>query len=224
MDGNGRWAEERGLDRLRGHAAGADAALKAIAATDELKIPFITLFAFSSENFKRPAPEVKGIFEITAGFLENGLLPLIKERGYRVRFIGELAKLPVGLLDYIAKVNVAGLNNTGMTVVIALAYGGREEIASAFNLILARRILDSDDSPITYDEIEKSLQTATLPDPDAVVRYGGYKRLSNFMPLQCAYSELFFFEKYWPDFQREDLYYIYNQYCTIKRNFGDTAK
>lgn len=224
IDGNGRWAVNRGLERLSGHVEGAKAVERAIEAADEMRLECVSFYAFSTENFKRGPQETLGIFAILAGFLEDKLLPLVKQRGLRVRFIGRLDRLTPELLTSISKVNVAGLNNKGMTVVIAAGYGGREEAADAFNILLEQRLLNSDASPVTYEELSRYLYTANLPDPDAVVRYGGYKRLSNFLPLQTAYSELFFSEKLWPDFQKEDLYKLCADYAKIKRNFGDIPK
>jgi undecaprenyl diphosphate synthase len=221
MDGNGRWAEGRGLDRLSGHAAGAEAVLKAIEASSELGIEYLSLYAFSLDNFKRPKREIFGIFGIIADFLEEKLIPLVKAKNYRLRFIGDLQSLPPDLLGSVSKANVAGLNNSGMTIIIALGYSGRAEIAAAFNYILERRVLDSDMSPVTYEEIERSLSTAMLPDPDAVVRYGGYQRLSDFLPLQTVYSELFFLDKLWPDFEKRDLYEISGKFERIRRNYGN---
>lgn len=224
IDGNGRWAVTRGLERLNGHQEGAKAVIRAIEAADEMKLECITLYAFSTENFKRGPQETLGIFSILAGFLEDDLLSLVKTRGLKVRFIGDLARLTPELLTSISKVNVAGLNNKGMTVVIAVGYSGRDEIAQAFNILLEQKLLNSDASPITYEELSRYLYTANLPDPDAVWRFGGYKRLSNFLPLQTVYSELFFTEKLWPDFQKEDLYKICAEFHKIRRNFGDLPK
>ncbi|MFA5449370.1 MAG: polyprenyl diphosphate synthase [Clostridia bacterium] len=224
IDGNGRWGERHSGGRMAGYAAGADAVMRAILAADELNIPYVSFYAFSLENYKRSKTETMGIFGVIADLLEQRLLPLVKERGYRVRFIGRLQGLPEPLLDAITKVNVAGLNNRNMTIIIAVAYGGRDEVVTAFEYILNQRIINSDISALTYEEIERALYTAMLPDPDAVVRYGGYKRLSNFMPLQTVYSELFFIDKLWPDFSKEDILYIYDSYKRITRKFGDLPK
>ncbi|MDD3947164.1 MAG: polyprenyl diphosphate synthase [Clostridia bacterium] len=224
IDGNGRWAVSRGLERLSGHAEGAKAVARAIEAAYEMKLECVTFYAFSTENFKRGTRETLGIFAILAGFLEETLLPLVQTRGLRVRFIGNLARLSSDLLTIISKVNVAGLNNRGMTVVIAVGYSGRDEIAQAINILIEQKLLNSDASPVTYEELSRFLYTANLPDPDAVWRFGGYKRLSNFLPLQTVYSELFFTEKLWPDFQKEDLYKLCNDFKKIKRNFGDLPK
>lgn len=224
IDGNGRWAEARNLPRAKGHEEGAKAVLRAILTADELKIPCVSFYAFSTENFRRPQKEKEGIFSALTGFLDTVLLPLVKERGYRVRFIGNMTLLSEEVLSAVNRVNVAALNNRGMTVVIAVAYGGREELCSAVNEILKSRFYDCDSALISYEEIARYTYTANLPDPDAIVRFGGYKRLSNFMPLQSAYSELFFSDKLWPDVTREDILEIYNEYNHIKRNFGDIPK
>lgn len=223
MDGNGRWATERGLPRLSGHAEGAKRVLDAIEVADALGIKYLSLYAFSNENFKRNIGEVMGIFGIIADFLLNTLIPIVKRRGYSLRFIGNLSSLSPELLSAISQANVAGLNNSGMKIIIAVGYSGTEELTSAFNHLLEQKVLNADFSPITEANIRQSLYTATIPDPDAVVRYGGHQRLSNFMPFQTVYSELFFLKKLFPDFQKEDIYEVYKEFMKIKRNFGDVT-
>lgn len=224
IDGNGRWAVARGMERYFGHAEGAKAVARAIEAAYEMRLECLTLYAFSTENFKRGAQETLSIFAVLVGFLEETLLNLVKTYNLRVRFIGDLTRLTPELLASISKVNVAGLNNKGMTVVIAVGYGGREEVAQAINMLMQQKLLNSDATPVTYQDISRFLYTANLPDPDAVWRFGGYKRLSNFLPMQSVYAELFFTEKLWPDFQKEDLYKLCADFNRINRNFGDIPK
>lgn len=223
MDGNGRWATQKGLPRLSGHAEGAKRVLDAIEVADALGIKYLSLYAFSNENFKRNIGEIMGIFGIIADFLLNTLIPIVKQRGYSLRFIGDLSSLSPELLSAISQANVAGLNNSGMKIIIAVGYSGTAEITNAFNYLLEQKVLNADFSPITEEHIRRSLYTSTIPNPDAVVRYGGHQRLSNFMPFQTVYSELFFLKKLFPDFKKEDIYEIYKEFMTIKRNFGDVT-
>jgi undecaprenyl diphosphate synthase len=219
-DGNGRWATDRGKDRLQGHEEGCGAVLRAIAAADELRIPYVTFYGFSTENFSRSPREVMGIFGVIADFLENRLLPLARSKGYRVRFIGELRRLPADLLGIVSKVNAAVLNNRGMTVTVALAYGGREEAAAAVNALIENRRMRDLDVPVTYADLQQFLYTAGTPDPDLVVRYGGFCRLSNFLPLQTVYSEWMFTDKLWPDLEEDDIKIFAERYTTVQRKFG----
>lgn len=221
MDGNGRWAASHGKDRTEGHVAGAKAVLKAIAVAEKLEIPYLTLYAFSTENFKRDSFEISRIFRIIADFLHTVMLPLVQEKNYRMRFIGEFQQLSSELMESVSEVNSVSINNTGMTITVAIGYGGRDEICRATDRIIKERLINCDDSPVSYEEIERHLYTATMPDPDVVLRYGGYQRLSNFLPLQCVYSELFFTDKYWPDFTESDVEFVATQFDKIKRNFGE---
>ncbi|MCL2630655.1 MAG: polyprenyl diphosphate synthase [Firmicutes bacterium] len=220
-DGNGRWAKQNGLQPISGYTAGASAVLRAIESAVELQIPYLTFYAFSSENFKRAPSEVRGILFAITEFLETSLLPLVKTKNIKVVFVGNLSLLPPELLAIISKVNSAGLNNSGTTVAIAIAYGGQEEITNAVNRIFKTKFELGDDSLITYNDIKSALYTACLPDPDLVIRYGSQKRLSNFMPLQTVYSELMFWTKLWPDFDKSDLLISLAEFSKIKRTFGE---
>lgn len=224
IDGNGRWAEAKRLPRAEGHKEGAKAVLRAINAADMLRVPYISFYALSVENFKRSASEILGIFGAMAYFFDEILTPIIRERNYRIRFSGDLTRISPELLAAVSRTNVAAINNTGMLINICVAYGGRDEIARAFNYILEQKLFVSDFTPLTYEDIQPFLYTVNIPDPDAVIRFGGYKRLSNFMPLQTAYSELFFRDKLWPDVTEEDVFEIYNEFIQIKRNFGEVKK
>lgn len=220
MDGNGRWATDKGLPRGDGHEAGAKALLRAIDAVEKFDIEYTTFFAFSTDNQKRHKQEVGNILGIIAYFLHNYVAKIIAERGYRVRFIGEMRLLPEALLNIINSMNTAALNNKGKMLIFAIGYGGDAEIAAAINKLIRIRNRRLDDTPVTAEEIKSQLYTVNIPDPDIVLRYGGYKRLSNFMPLQTAYSELFFTEKLWPDFDESDVAGVLREYKEIKRNFG----
>ncbi|MDD4315682.1 MAG: polyprenyl diphosphate synthase [Clostridia bacterium] len=220
MDGNGRWATAKGLPRTDGHEAGARALLRAIDVADQLDIEYTTFYAFSTDNQKRDNQEVGNILGIIAYFLQNYVSKTVVERGYRVRFIGEMRLLPEQLLDIINNINKNALNNKGKTLIFAIGYGGDAELAAAVNKIIKNRHRRLDDTPVTAEELKSQLYTINIPDPDVVLRYGGYKRLSNFMPLQTAYSELFFTHKLWPDFDKEDIIAVIKEYEGIKRNFG----
>jgi len=138
----------------------------------------------------------------------------------QLRFIGDLKRLPQKLINIICDLNTFSLNNKGMKVILAIGYGGDVEICSAFDAIMKKRLFLKDNSPITPEELKSALYTAGIPDPDVVVRYGGHRRLSNFMPLQTAYSELYFLDKFWPDFDKEDVTKILENFDRVKRNFG----
>lgn len=220
MDGNGRWAADKGLPRGDGHEAGAKALLKAIDAAEKFDIEYTTFYAFSTDNQKRDKQEVGNILGIIAYFLHNYVAKIIMQRGYRVRFIGEMRLLPDALLDIINSINTAALNNKGRMLIFAIGYGGDAEIASAVNKVIKIRHSRLDDTPVTVEELKSQLYTVNIPDPEIVLRYGGYKRLSNFMPIQTTYSELFFIEKLWPDFDENDIEQVLTEYKEIKRNFG----
>ncbi|MFI3228598.1 MAG: polyprenyl diphosphate synthase [Bacillota bacterium] len=224
LDGNGRWAELRGLPRTEGHKEGVKAVIRAIEYANQLDIKYLSLYAFSAENFKRDPAEVVGIFGAIAKFLEQYMLPLMTEKQYKVSFIGDLSVLPPTLLALIAKVNSKGLNNKGLEVIIAVNYSGEQELARAFNSLIEKRGFINHHSAVLYSDIEACLYTAGVPNPDAVVRFGGHRRLSNFMPMQTVYSELFFLDKLWPDLSYEDLESVVNEYKGIVRKFGDVLK
>lgn len=221
MDGNGRWAQERGLPRLNGHTEATKAVTELIDAADEVGVNFLSLYAFSVDNFKRDLTEVYGIFGIINDYILKTLIPMVRARDFRLMFIGDLQRLPQELLTTIAKANQIALNNKGMLIILAIAYSGREELMRAFNLILEEKLNNGDYSPIGKQEIEKRLYTAIIPDPDAIVRYGGQNRLSDLYPYQSIYSELFFIDKLFPDASREDVFKIKNQFSLIKRKFGN---
>ncbi|HQC54192.1 MAG TPA: polyprenyl diphosphate synthase [Clostridia bacterium] len=221
MDGNGRWAQAQGLPRLSGHKAAVNVITEIIDAADELEVKVLSLYAFSLDNFKRDVSEVYGILGIINDYIESELIPLVRTRGYKLMFIGELNRLPQELLTTISKAYQIGVNNKGMQIVIAIAYSGREEIVKAFNLLLEEKINNGDYTPINRKELSNRLYTTTIPDPDAIVRYGGHKRLSDFLTYQSVYSELFFLEKNFPDATREDIFIIKEKFLKIKRNFGE---
>lgn len=222
MDGNGRWSTEQGLPRAKGHEEGAKALVRAIEDMAEMKIPCVSFYAFSTENESREVSEVSNILGVIAYFLGNVIKPLALKLDINIRVIGEISHLPLGLADIISELTASTINNKGMKVVLAICYGGDKEVAYAVNTILKRRMDLADDSEVTPEEIASCLYTAPLANPDIVIRYGGHCRLSNFLPLQTIYSELFFLDKYWPNYNKDDVIAIIDKFNHIKRNFGGT--
>ena len=213
MDGNGRWAKKRLLPRKAGHKAGVKALARVIDACNELGVECVSFYAFSTENWKRPQDEIDALFGMVKHFADNEL-QTYADRNMRVRFMGDLSRLPEETRESISKVESAVAGNTGMVVNIGLNYGGRDEIAHA----VARLVESGDD--ITVENIGKYLYTSGLPDPDIIVRSSGEERLSNFMLWQCAYSEFVFVDDYWPDFDKKTIDNIIEIYNKRSRRFG----
>ncbi|MDE6758523.1 MAG: di-trans,poly-cis-decaprenylcistransferase [Clostridia bacterium] len=215
MDGNGRWASQRGLSRSEGHKQGAEALKRVVEACAERGIEVVSIYALSCENWaKRPQAEIKFLFSLITQTAKKELRQYA-ELGYRVRFSGDLTQLPKSTQNAIRKVFDASKNNTGMLVNIALNYGSRQEITRAVNKILQAGMREIDEQML-----EDCLYTAGLPSLDLLVRSSGEKRLSNFMLWQCAYSELMFIDKYWPDFDKNTLTEILEEYSKRDRRFG----
>lgn len=220
MDGNGRWAEKRNEPRLFGHKAGADSVRDIVEAARELGIQVLTLYAFSSENWSRPAKEVSGLMSILEKYLISELSRMQKN-GIRLSCIGELERLPGGvrraLVDSIRKTS----ENTAMTLNLALSYGARDELARAARLLAEdcvsgkMRVED-----ITTEAISARLYTANLPDPDLLIRTGGEARLSNFLLWQLSYAEIFFTSVMWPDFRKEVFLQAILDFQQRERRFG----
>lgn len=207
MDGNGRWAERRGLPRTAGYAEGAKAMQRVIEHTAELGVKAATVYAFSAENFARPDEEIRAITKVVAEWNDSYRGP------YRMRYIGERERLGDRLLGSIEDVECRTAGNDGFTLVVALAYGGREDIVNAAKRAAAR-------GEITTASLESELSTAGLPPLDLIVRSGGEKRLSGFMLYQSAYSELYFSDKLWPDFTAEDVDAAVADFAARRRKFG----
>jgi undecaprenyl diphosphate synthase len=223
MDGNGRWAQSRGLPRIMGHRAGVDTVREIVKECAELRIPFLTLYAFSQENWKRPPQEVKLLMELLEHFLDAEKALLIQER-VSFRSIGRVDALPAGVQAKIRALEQATAGFDRLTLVVALNYGARGEIIDATRRIAAdaaaKRIV-----PEQIDEsmLENNLYTSGLPDPDILIRTSGEMRLSNFLLWQCSYSELFISKKYWPEFTREDLREAVREFGERERRFGAIA-
>ncbi|MDE6210422.1 MAG: di-trans,poly-cis-decaprenylcistransferase [Clostridia bacterium] len=215
MDGNGRWATQRGLSRSDGHRQGAEALKKVVKACSQKGIKVVSIYAFSCENWsKRPQTEIKFLFSLITQFVKKEMKDYVKA-GYRVRFSGDLSQLPKITQNAVQKVVDASKNNTGLIVNIALNYGSHQEIVRAVNTILQSGLREIDEQML-----EDCLYSAGLPPLDLVVRSSGEKRLSNFMLWQASYSELIFLDKYWPDFDEDTLEDILKEYSKRDRRFG----
>jgi undecaprenyl diphosphate synthase len=220
MDGNGRWAKRRHLPRAIGHQRGADAVRRAVEGCRELGISYLTLYAFSSENWKRPASEVGDLMSLLRVYLRKELADLHKNN-IRLRFIGNREQLAGDIIDLIRHSEGTTAANTGMTLVIALNYGSQSEIVEAAKA-LAR---DARDGRVAVEAIDEAvfagyLQTAAIPDPDLIIRTSGEKRLSNFLLWQSAYAELLFLDIFWPDFTKESLVEAIQEFTSRDRRYG----
>ncbi len=223
MDGNGRWARARGLPRLVGHQQGADAVRRAVTACAELGISYLTLYAFSSENWKRPAAEVDDLMGLLKLYLRRELADL-HHSNVRVRFIGARERLPDDIVGLIEHAEGMTGGNTGLTLVVALSYGSHDEIVQACRRI-ARAVRDGEMAleEITEERFARYLDTADIPDPDLLIRTSGEQRLSNFLLWQSAYTELVFLDIYWPDFGKDHLMAALQEYHRRERRYGATS-
>ena len=221
MDGNGRWASRRGLPRRVGHWRGAEAARSIVRAAVDLEIPCLTLFAFSSENWKRPVAEVVDLMGLLRRYLGNDYAAEMARLDVRVRMIGDRSRLPQDLMRIVQRLEEASADHKGLQLTVALSYGGRQEIAAS-----ARRLAEQaaagrlDPTLIDDDLLAKGLELADLPDPDLLIRTGGEMRISNFLLWQVAYAELIFSDRLWPDFSREDLEAALIEFRRRDRRFG----
>lgn len=219
MDGNGRWAEERGLSRSDGHRAGARQIGVAARAAMKAGIKYLTLYAFSTENWKRPKDEVTVLMELISEFAKSELPNMLRD-GVRLRTIGRTADLPLAsraALEFAIKQTA---NNDKLTINIALSYGGRAEIVDAVNKIIAEKRT----APVSEQEFVSYLYAPDIPDPDLLIRTGGEMRLSNFLLWELSYAELYVTETYWPDFTEETLTQALSSFGGRKRRFGGLNK
>ena len=216
MDGNGRWARSRGLPRLAGHRAGAENIRPVVRCFAEHGVKHLTLFAFSTENWARPAPEVTGIFELLADVIENQAEGLSRE-GVRLRHLGRIDRLPAPLQSSIAAAVERTKDNDAFELSVAFDYGGRDEILQA-----VRRLLAKGAAPEDLDEtkLEQYLYTTGVPDPDLIIRTAGEMRLSNFLLWQGAYSEHYVTDACWPDFDQAEAARALEAYRGRRRSFG----
>ncbi len=220
MDGNGRWAKERGLPRLEGHRAGAESVREVLEACIEQGVEYLTLYAFSSENWARPATEVNALMTLLDRFLDEKAKDLDRQN-VRLLAIGQLDRLPKKTRALIERIQQRTANHTAMTLVLALSYGGREEIVSAARSLAE----DAVAGKISPDEIDgemfaSRLQTAGIPDPDLLIRTSGEMRVSNFLLWQISYAEMVIVKKFWPAFRQGDLFEAVQEYQRRHRRFG----
>jgi undecaprenyl diphosphate synthase len=223
MDGNGRWAAKRGLPRIAGHRAGAKAIRETIETCDALGVRYLTLYSFSSENWRRPEDEVKGLMTLFVEVLEAELARL-EEKSVRLRLVGREYDLPSATREAFLRAEERTKDNTGLTLVVAMNYGGRGELVDAARAIAAE-VAAGALSPEAIDEdtVAAHLYTAGIPDPDLVIRTSGEMRVSNFLLWQIAYAELWVTSVLWPDFGRGDLLRAVVDYQRRGRRYGGTA-
>lgn len=214
MDGNGRWAKMRGMPRFKGHQEGVKVTKEIVKYCSDIGIPFLTLYVFSTENKKRASEEVNFLMGLIKQHLKAEL-NFYATNNIRVLHIGNLSGLPEAVQEEIISVREKTKNYTGSSVVLAINYGGKDEIIRSIKSLDAEKIKNIDE-----DSFSLCLDTKDIPPVDLVIRTGGEKRLSNFLLWQCAYSELYFSDKYWPDWKCEDLQIAIDDYTTRNRRFG----
>jgi undecaprenyl diphosphate synthase len=219
MDGNGRWAKERGKKRVFGHNNGIKSVRDTIEGAVEYGVKFLTLFAFSTENWKRPKAEVNALMTLLIKTINNETKELMRNN-ISLRTIGDISQLPTKCQKELAESINKTKENTGMTLILALSYSGKWEIINAVKKLLDEKISSEDFSENIFQQY---LTTNNVPDPELLIRTSGEKRISNFMLWQIAYSELYFTEKKWPDFRKEDLKEAIIEYQNRERRFGKTT-
>ncbi|GGF40421.1 isoprenyl transferase [Aliidongia dinghuensis] len=223
MDGNGRWAKARGMPRLVGHKRGVESVRDAVKAAKALGIRYLTLYGFSSENWRRPLAEVNDLMGLLRLYLRSEIAELHRE-GVRLRIIGQRSRLSDDIRALIENGERLTADNANLTLTIALSYGGRDEIAHAAKAIaMAVRAGTLDPEEVDEETVSRHLFTHDMPDPDLLIRTSGEKRVSNFLLWQCAYAELVFIDKHWPDFSRDDLESAIREYHGRERRFGASA-
>lgn len=226
MDGNGRWAQLRGLPRAAGHRAGAKSVRATVEACRKLGIRYLTLFSFSTENWKRTPDEVKGLMGLFREHLEAELKnPELLNNGVRLRAVGDIARLPLAVRTVLSQVESRTKNNIGLDLILAVSYGGREDIVHAAQE-LARRCVVGELRPGDIDvaKFSASLWTDGIPDPDLLIRTSGEQRISNFLLWQLAYAEMVVCEELWPDFDAPVLERCLAEYQRRERRFGLTSE
>ena len=222
MDGNGRWATERGKPRSYGHQAGVETVRRITSECTRLGVKYLTLYTFSTENWNRPETEIAALMGLVLSSLED---EIFMKNNVRFKVIGDIKRLPVEVQRKLQETIDHTANNTAMTMVVALSYSSRWEITKAMKDI-AQKALDGQLSvdDITEDTVSQSLTTASIPDPDLLIRTGGELRISNYLLWQIAYSELYFCDTFWPDFNEADLHKAIADYQHRQRRFGKTGK
>lgn len=224
MDGNGRWAKSRKKPRLYGHKVGADSVRDIVETCREIGIRYLTLYAFSSENWQRPAQEVTGLMSILKRYLEAEL-PRMQKNDIRLMSIGNRQRLPESVREVLVNAIEVTAGNSQLTLNLALSYGGRDELVRAVKKIVQScRDGHLDVEAISEETISEHLDTAAMPDPDLLIRTGGEARLSNFLLWQLSYAEIYFTEIMWPDFRREIFLQALQNYQARERRFGRTGE
>ncbi|RYF57381.1 MAG: di-trans,poly-cis-decaprenylcistransferase [Comamonadaceae bacterium] len=216
MDGNGRWASRRLLPRVAGHKQGVDALRRCVQACANRNVAVLTVFAFSSENWNRPAEEVSGLMELLVAALGREV-PRLAADGVQLHFVGDRAGLSARLSEGIARAEAATAHNHRLVLNICFNYGGRWDVAQAAEKVAAQGL------PLTELNIDRAMALAHVPDPDLVIRTGGEQRLSNFLLWQSAYSELFFSDRLWPEFDEAALDEAFAAFAKRERRFGQTS-
>tara|TARA_Y100000994_G_scaffold237930_1_gene229999 strand:- start:91 stop:747 length:657 start_codon:yes stop_codon:yes gene_type:complete len=214
MDGNGRWAKEKGLSRLEGHKQGVNVVREIITYCSKINIKYLTLFTFSEENWKRPKKEVIGLMNLLVSSLKKETESL-KKNNIKFSVIGDLKKIDIYTRSKINQTIEITESNDGLNLNLAISYGSRQEIIQAIN-----QIIEEKKSQISMDEFSDFLYTEKLPDPDLLIRTGKEKRISNFLLWQIPYTEIFFSNSFWPDFNENELNNILKEYTTIERRYG----
>jgi len=224
MDGNGRWAEKRSLDRIAGHQKGAESVRSVVRSSREIGIPYLTLFAFSSENWSRPSVEVEALWVLLKEYLTSELQEML-DNGIRLMAIGDLGRLPRDVASTLNETVKQTSQATGMTLTLALSYGGRDDILQALRRVMVNcRGGTLSPEEVTEGLFSKYLWTVNLPDPDLLIRTSGEMRISNFFLWQLAYTEIYVTSTMWPDFKKEDLIQALLSYQERERRFGLTSE
>ena len=224
MDGNGRWAEQRGLSRLHGHRVGKDSVRAVVESARRLGIEYLSLFAFSTENWNRPPKEVDGLMLLLRRYLASELDKMMRH-GIRLVAVGTLRRLPPAVREALRAAVAATRKNTGMTVILAVSYGGREDITRAMRTI-ARKVEKGElaATAITQDVVTRHMATKGIPDPDLLIRTSGEMRVSNFYLWQLAYTEIYVTETLWPDFREREFVQALGFFEQRQRRFGKTPE
>ena len=214
MDGNGRWGLKKKKSRNYGHLKGLDSVETVIKLSIKQKIPYLTLYTFSAENWKRPDNEINFLFNLIRKHIKENLNKIVKQ-GIKIKIIGSKKKLPTDIIKSFHLIERKTKNNKTITINLALNYGAKQEIIQAF-----KKIVKENNKKININNFKNNLYTKNIPDPDILIRTGGTKRLSNFLLWQIAYAEIYFIDKMWPEFNENDYMNIIKKFKITKRNFG----
>tara|TARA_Y100000590_G_scaffold253388_1_gene284657 strand:+ start:896 stop:1573 length:678 start_codon:yes stop_codon:yes gene_type:complete len=214
MDGNGRWGQKKYNSRRKGHIKGIKIVEEIIEAAIKKKIKFLTLYTFSTENWKRPKNEINFLFKLLSEYLKKNIDILLRNN-LRLKIIGDLTKFPLKLRLDLKKAVKLTSNNKNLQIILALNYGSKSEILRSIKKLIKKKLYPN------IKNLEKNLYTANIPNPDILIRTGNTQRLSNFLLWQLSYSEIFFVRKFWPEFKKKDFYNILKKYNKINRKFGN---